>query len=165
MNTPPERLLDRALSVIQREFGYTRERALEWLNNDKEDWTPPSEDETQIPPGWLIQTQRRTEIPAAYLTLESVADAEGMWRCRCQQFIPDSWLLKDRAILLQFSESGKSKTTIARLVSWKRLGETDLLLSLKCPDEIKIPAVLMLGAIEALFIQPEPAAPPCLSTN
>lgn len=39
--TPRETILfERALTVIMDEWGYTRERALAWLNDDSVDWTP-----------------------------------------------------------------------------------------------------------------------------
>lgn len=34
-------LLDRALTLIMGEWGYSRDRALAWLNDDAADWTPP----------------------------------------------------------------------------------------------------------------------------
>lgn len=40
-----DQLLERAIVVIMREWGFNRERALEWLSDDAEDWTPPVQHE------------------------------------------------------------------------------------------------------------------------
>lgn len=43
ISVTPERnvvLLHRACALIMDEWGYTRERALAWLNDDAADWTP-----------------------------------------------------------------------------------------------------------------------------
>jgi hypothetical protein len=60
MSKPTEVLLERAIILIMDEWGYTRERALEWLNDDTQDWTPrPQYD---APGGTFMQVTRKTVV-------------------------------------------------------------------------------------------------------
>lgn len=61
MNKDTNILLERALVIIMQEWGYSRKRALEWLSDDAEDWTPPAP-RPAIRPGAFIQVTRRTEV-------------------------------------------------------------------------------------------------------
>jgi hypothetical protein len=55
-------LLDRACTLIMGEWGYTRDRALAWLNDDTQDWTPRPQSTEPSPPGTFIQVTRTTKV-------------------------------------------------------------------------------------------------------
>ena len=59
-----DQLLERALVLIMDEWGHSRERALEWLNDDTEDWTPRPQSEPSYLPGTFIQVTRTTNFKA-----------------------------------------------------------------------------------------------------
>lgn len=54
-------LLERAITLICDEWGYTRARARAWLEDDTAEWDNSERPETTTAPGTFIQT-RRTSV-------------------------------------------------------------------------------------------------------
>lgn len=61
-----DQLLERALVLIMDEWGYSRERAIAWLNDDTTDWTPRPKPEP-IGLDAFIQVTRTSFIEARNL--------------------------------------------------------------------------------------------------